>query len=221
LEALGFLDDNMNKSIPDAPESSSKQIEILDAAAATFMNLGFAATSVDAVADTLGVTKGFVYYYYKSKTELFFAVQMRALEITRDSLEPLAKTREPPSRRLFNMAHAHTLLILSQLSYLRVAAQGVELHLLKRTTPEERIALDSIIKLRDYSEQLYVRVIEEGVKLKQFRCEEPKMIVKPLLGAINWTSRWYHPRRGETISDRKQIADAIATFIVNGVLPAQ
>ena len=182
------------------------------------MTLGFGATSVDAIANALGVTKGFIYYYYRSKSDLFFAVQRRALELTRDAIEPVAKTQDAPRERLYNMAHAHTLLILSRLPYLRVAAQGVELHLLGRTTPEERAALQAIIELRDYSEHLYVQVINEGIKAQQFRPVDSRLVVKPLLGALNWTSRWYHPRKGETAGDRKRIADEIAAVVLNGLL---
>jgi hypothetical protein len=41
---------------------------------------------------------------------------------------------------------------------------------------------------------------------------------KPLLGALNWTSRWYHPRAGEPVSARRKMAESIADFVVAGLV---
>ena len=54
---------------------------ILDAAAQAFMQKGFAPTSIDDVADVLGATKGQIYYYYRSKIDLFFDVHLSAMEM--------------------------------------------------------------------------------------------------------------------------------------------
>jgi hypothetical protein len=117
------------------------------------------------------------------------------------------------------MAHDHTLLMMEHLAYLRVAAQGLELHLTGRTTASERAELEDILKLRAANEALYVRVIEEGVQSGDFRPMDPKLLVKPLLGALNWTSRWYHPRKNETAKDRERVADELAGFAVSALLP--
>jgi AcrR family transcriptional regulator len=201
-----------------AVKTSERGDEVLDAAASTFMNLGFNATSVDAIGDALGVTKGFIYYYFKSKNEIFFAVQRRSMEFTRDAIEPIAKRDDRPAQKLRDMALAHTMLIMSRLPYLRVAAQGLELHLSGRTTPEDRAELESITKLRDRNEQLYVKVLKEGIRSGDFREMDASLSVKPLLGALNWTSRWYHPRPNETATDRDRLAQGIALFVLNGVL---
>jgi AcrR family transcriptional regulator len=191
---------------------------VLDAAANTFMELGFAATSVDAVCDALGVTKGFIYYYYKSKADLFFAVQRQSMVLTRQAIEPPSKSKKSPAERLQDMAYAHTILVLTRLPYLRVAAQGVEMHLVARSTASERAALDEVLRMRDANESIYSKVISEGIKLGQFRDADARIVVKPLLGALNWTSRWYHPRPSDTADDHEKIASEISKFVVRGLL---
>lgn len=47
---------------------------VLRAATATFAANGFAATAMEAVGRAAGVTKGGVYFHFRSKEELFFAV---------------------------------------------------------------------------------------------------------------------------------------------------
>ncbi|WP_454675280.1 TetR family transcriptional regulator [Achromobacter pestifer] len=206
-------------SLIDSTEGIEKRLAILDAAASVFMNLGFSAASLDDISEAYGATKGIIYYYYRNKSALFFAVQRRAMELTREAIEPHALADERPAARLRRMAHDHTLLMMEHLAYLRVAAQGLELHLTGRTTASERAELEEIIKLRAANEALYVRVIEAGVQSGDFRAMDPKLLVKPLLGALNWTSRWYHPRKNETAKDRERVADELAGFAVSALLP--
>ncbi len=202
----------------DAPVD--KPLAILDAAASVFMELGFAATSIDDVSAAYGATKGLVYYHFRSKSALFFAVQRRAMELTREAIAPPARAPDPPERRLHAMAHAHTLLMMRHQPYLRVAGQGLELHLSGRTSAEERAELGVITRLRDGNERLYAQVIADGVASKAFREVDPRLAVKPLLGALNWTSRWYRPRPRETDADRERIAREVATFATHGLLAA-
>lgn len=206
--------------LPRRSSGNDKSDAILDAAARVFMESGFAAASVDDISEAYGATKGIIYYHFKNKSSLFFAVQRRAMEMTRDAIEPHALSKSPPGERLWNMAKAHTLLMMRHLSYLRVAAQGLELHLSSRTTAQERAELKAITELRDGNEALYTRVIQEGVDASEFRQVDAKLLVKPLLGALNWTSRWYRPRSGETAADRDRIAEEIATFALQALAAA-
>ncbi|QET06342.1 MULTISPECIES: TetR/AcrR family transcriptional regulator [Cupriavidus] len=199
------------------PEGDEKQLAILDAAASIFMKLGFAATSLDDISDSYGATKGIIYYHFRSKTILFFAVQRRAMELTRAAIEPAAASAGPARQRLEAMAFAHAMLMMEHLDYLRVAAQGLELQLGGRTTEEERAEIKRITALRDGNERLYLQVLEEGVASGEFREMDVRIVVKALLGALNWTSRWYQPRKTETKKDREAIAAEIARYAVNGL----
>jgi len=61
----------VSKSLQNA---ELKQVTIVQAALSLFLEQGYAATSMDAVASLAGVTKQTVYRYYPSKEELFTAV---------------------------------------------------------------------------------------------------------------------------------------------------
>jgi AcrR family transcriptional regulator len=202
------------KGVAEAPPADQR---ILDAAARAFMRQGFAATSLDRISDEIGATKGAIYYYYRSKSELFFAVHRRGMELTAAAIQPPFEMHGSARRRLHGMALAHTFLVMDQLPYLRVIAQGLELHLLERTNERERADLAEVGGLREANENFYIRVIREGVASREFRSVDPKLAAKPLLGALNWTSRWYQPRPGETAAARKRLAVSIAEFVVAGL----
>lgn len=195
---------------------TTRREQILDVAAEAFMTLGFAATSVDSICAAMGQTKGSVYYHFRSKTDLFFAVYRRAMEFTAAALDEVPADLAPRPR-LHGMAVGHTMLIIEQLSYLRVAALGLEMHLLGRTTPSERAQMQELIDLRDASERRYVDVIAAGVRSGAFRNVDPRRAAKPLLGALNWTSRWYHPQPQQRRADKEAIAHEIADFVVGGL----
>lgn len=74
-----------------------------------------------------------------------------------------------------------------------------------------------ITALRDSNERLYLQALEEGVANGEFRDMDVRIVVKALLGALNWTSRWYQPRKSETRKDREAIAAEIARHAVNGL----
>jgi AcrR family transcriptional regulator len=194
-----------------------RRAELLDAAARAFMRQGFAATSLDRVSDEIGSTKGAIYYYYRSKSELFFAVHRRGMELTQAAIRPSFEMTAAPRKRLHGMAFAHTLLVIDHLAYLRVIAQGLEMHLLERTNASERAELAEVAALREANENLYIRVIREGVASGDFRNVDPKLAAKPLLGALNWTSRWYQPRDNETRGNNKKLAESIADFVTAGL----
>jgi AcrR family transcriptional regulator len=200
----------------NGPDDS--RAEILRAAATAFMAHGYAATSIDTVADALGATKGRVYYYYRSKTDLFFDIHRQAMTMNLAVMRPLAKaTARPAGERLFDMARAHAMLVMDHLPTQRVLNQGVELHLSGRTTPAQRDVLTDLMAMRTEFEQLYVSVLKEGVASGAFREGEPRLLVKPVLGALNWMTVWYHPRPEETPQALAHIADEMATFVLQAV----
>lgn len=201
------------------PEGDEKQLAILDAAAETFMRMGYAATSLDDISDKYGATKGIIYYHFRNKVTLFFAVLRRAMELTRSAIEPHALSGEPAPMRLRKMAEAHTLLMMEHLPYLRVSGLGAQMHMSGRTSESEREEMKIITQMRDENENLYIKVLEEGLLNKEFRDMDVRVSVKPLLGALNWTSRWYQPREGETRSQREKLAKEISMFAVHAFLP--
>jgi AcrR family transcriptional regulator len=68
-----------------------KRTQILEAASALFLELGFDAVSVDMVTERVGGTKGNVYTHFGSKAGLFAAV---VEEQWKDSVQPFAEIEE-------------------------------------------------------------------------------------------------------------------------------
>lgn len=192
--------------------------EILAAAALAFMEQGYAATSIDTVAIRLGATKGRIYYHYRSKADLFFEVHREAMLMNLEVIRPIALGDAGAMDRLRRMALAHAHLVMDHLPFQRVSVQGVEMHLTGSTTPAQRTTLQSLIAMRDEYEGHFIDVLDAGIDSGEFREFSARMVVKPLLGALNWLTMWYRPVPGETEDMRAQIAEQHAAFVLGGVM---
>lgn len=190
---------------------------VLEAAAKAFMRDGYAATSIDDVAEELGATKGRVYYYYRSKADLFFDVHRESMRQNLEGAGAIAKESGSPLDRLERMVRAHALLMMTHLPFQRVSVLGVEMHLAGSTTPRQRRTLEEVVRLRDQYEQLFVKVVEEGIAAGELRDCDPGVVVKALLGALNWITVWYRQRDTDTDENRARIAEEMTTYLINGL----
>src|SRR5690554_242308 len=197
------------------PESSRR--EILEAAAEVFMEYGYAATSLDHVAERLGATKGRVYHYFPSKADLFLGIHQAAMETLIAKVEPLLDLPGTAAERLHAMAMAHARMLMTRSPEQKVAVGKLERHLLRGATARHQRTLQAIVRLRDDYEELFAEVLRDGMREGIFEEQPARLATKPLLGALNWLTVWYHPRRGETGEDIDVIARTIADFVVKGL----
>jgi AcrR family transcriptional regulator len=197
---------------------SEARDEIVHAAAEVFMEFGFAATSIDAVAERLGATKGRIYHYYGSKAELYFDVQTAAMEKLIREIEPIAKRPGNAAERLEAMALRHTTILMEDLSMQKVAVRGLERELLGAVAARHAKTLRSIIRLRDDYEQIFAEVIDDGIRAGLFVDLPPRLATKPFFGALNWLTVWYVPRRLQTAEDIAEIARTLTGSAMRGIL---
>ncbi len=193
-------------------------VEILDAAAESFMRRGFDATSIDEIAAKLGATKGRIYHHFRSKADLFFEVFSLSM-VTRLTLVMAAyRTQGTGAERLSRMAHAHLMNMMENVSYQRVANQGIELLGHGALTPEQRQRLEQIAASQDSYEDLFKDVMREGIADGSLTVTDVPLASKAIFGAMNWLSKWYAPAPDETEADRGYIATTIAATFMQGLL---
>src|SRR3954469_22815868 len=63
-----------------APRLTDREKEVLDAAARVFARRGYANATVEQVAAELGILKGSIYYYVKTKDDLLFGVVQQLMK---------------------------------------------------------------------------------------------------------------------------------------------
>lgn len=210
------VDDAGRAKAPD--EARTK---ILLAAASTFMERGYGESSVDDVADTLGATKGRIYHYYKSKTDIFLHIHQEALRVLLENVgAEAARTDLTPKDRLFEMCRCHATVFMTTVSYQKTSMLGPNRFLLSITHPYQEASGKRIAQMRKEYEDLFVTAIEDGISAGEFRDVPARVATKPLLGSLNWANIWYEPPENEDDKTKyvEDVSVALATYCLNAVI---
>ena len=191
--------------------------EILDAAAECFMEQGFHATSIDAVARRMGATKGRVYHHYQSKVDLFFDVHRLGMDLLFEAVEPACAAAGPPIEVLEAMMKAHALALFEHHAYESVVVQGVQLHRFGALTPRQRTELQALVSSRDRFEGLFKQQARTALTAKQLGDLDVSIAVKTLLGGLQWSLIWYRPEINDSPANRERLAAAMVKTLMIGL----
>jgi AcrR family transcriptional regulator len=86
------------------PDSSEiRRNQILDAATKVFVRLGFQHARMDDIVEESGLSKGTLYWYFKSKEDIINAILRRLFAGALESLESLLEAEGTVSERLVQL----------------------------------------------------------------------------------------------------------------------
>jgi TetR/AcrR family transcriptional regulator len=167
-----------------AEQSDTKRKAIIREAARVFNRRGSHGTTLEDVAERLGVTKTALYRYVDNKNDLLCACHEEAMEIANENLDIGERTGR---RGLEKIQIAMT-------GYLRtmISDLGVPVLLLEENALEAESA-GRIVKLRDAFEKRLRGLVELGVADGSIVPTDPKLAVFMLLGAVHWVTKWFSP----------------------------
>ncbi|RTL69652.1 MAG: TetR/AcrR family transcriptional regulator [Pseudonocardiaceae bacterium] len=160
--------------------------ELLEHATRLFAERGFAGTSLQDIADALGITRPALYYYVKSKDELLARLVTEVTNGPRDELDALAaRTDLDAVARLRGVVE----IIVG-----RRVAQPERFRLLIRSEAELPAELTEAYAAsrRDVLTSI-ADVIEDGVRAGRFRPVDARVAALGVLGMCNWVAWWFHP----------------------------
>lgn len=186
---------------------SPRRAEMVRAAARLFSERGYHGTSMQHLADALGLQRGSLYAHIGSKQELLFDVvdegANRFLERGRRALEmdALASVR---LRRLL-VGHIET-----AIEHLDAATVFLNEW---RYLPDELSAL--VQEKRDRYEDMVRRIVADGIGQGEFRKDvNVRFAARLVLSAGNWTYAWYRPggELGPT-----EIGERFAELLIKGL----
>lgn len=199
-------------------DMTSSHDEIIAGAAQLFMEYGYAATTINAIADYLGCTKGRIYYHFDSKADLFLQVQVYAMERLIQEIEPIAHSSLETVEKLSKMAFHHIWIVLTELPMQKVAVQGLDKSLLGAVTLKHKQTLRNISDMRDYYEETFAEVINEGRRKNIFVDLPGRFATKPFFGVLNWATVWFTSRILQSEEEIAEIAQKLADYALRGLL---
>ncbi len=199
-------------------ELSVSREEIIWAAADVLRRNGYEATTMKDIAAEVNLTAASLYHHFRNKDALLLAVLEGGLEYVIAKLEPIVQSDKGSDQKLHEMIGAHVVALTGNTAV--GAAMVFEIRTLMNVKPpdasyedraehSEFIARrDAFFARRDYFEDLFRCVIQEGIQNGSFRQVDTGIFAKTLLGANNWVGVWYKESgrlTGQEIADR--IAD--------------
>lgn len=203
----------------DAGETTidASHMDILSVAAECFEKSGFSATSIDDVARKLGATKGRIYHHFPSKTDLFVAVVRRGMAMCYEAIEPVRQLDLPPLQKLSRMAAAHAKLMIETKHFQRSVWEGVEMHRRAAMTPDQRDALEELLRTREGYSALFRRELVAARDNGDLVFENLSVTNQLMFMALNSPIFWYSPRPGETQADINRLVGQIVQFTLRGL----
>lgn len=184
------------------------QEKIIKVSIPLFDEKGYSETSIQDIVDSLGVTKGTFYYYYKSKQELLKDIILsyieHILEQQSDILADLTKSNE---EKLFNVLH----MIISNIRTLKQSARIFIREI-------RHIKEDNLVEIKQRRKQFknnLQHLIDEGIKVGEFKEHlKTNILTLGILGMTNWTYYWYDP--DGSVSEQ-ELTELFMQFITDGI----
>jgi AcrR family transcriptional regulator len=186
-----------------------RRTQILRQAALTFLHNGYDATSMSQIAERCGITKPGLYYHFKGKQDLLYAIMSHAMDLLEERTMAAMLAAATHEEQLRAILHSHVRLITEleegALTVLVVTARN-------SLRPEDR----RMIEQRVQSYTGWIRATLEGLRAEgRLREVDSAVAAATLLGLMVWTSRWYR-QSGRLTGD--EVADQVTELGIASVL---
>lgn len=186
--------------------ASEKKREILEAASRVFRRKGLQASGMRDIAAELDMAVGNLYYYFRDKEDLLAFIQQTTLTGLRELAARVETLDLRADGKLWLLIVGHVTLLNEEtpgsLAHLEVEALGENN---RRMIQEER----------DAYERTFRRLIDAGISQGTFRKMDSKVAALAILGAVNWTVKWFRPDGGKPA---REIGRELADLLVRGLL---
>ena len=196
---------------PSNPNESGRLGEIYRVAAQIICEKGFDATSMNDIAEAVGITKAGIYHHIPGKKDLLFRIMSFGLDKLEEEVIVPAQAITDAEQRLRAIISSHVQLITS-----RSARHGNPI----------TIVVDEVAGLApahrrkiDQRKRAYFDLIRET--LKQLKAEgklndvDVTAAAFSLIGMILWLSRWYSP---EGRLSPEQLSEELTRIALGGLL---
>lgn len=192
-----------------ATKADGRRTQILHQAALTFLHDGYDATSMTQIANACGITKPGLYYHFKGKQDLLFAIMSHAMDLLEQRTLTAMLSAGTHEERLRIILRSHVRLITELDDGALTILVVTERNALR---PDDR----RIIEQRVQAYTAVIRATLEGLRAAgKLREIDSGVATASLLGLMAWTSRWYR-RSGRLTGD--EVASQVAELGMSSVL---
>lgn len=160
-----------------------KRSRILAAAAGLFYERGYENTTLDAVAERLGVSKPFIYAHFSSKQDLLSDICARGITSSLDALDNALSLQAAPGVKLEALGKGFVTAVLESQIYIAIFSREE-----KNLRPED---FDRINGMRSDFDRKLTALLRDGMKTGEFTISDPHVAALAIGGMVSWAYVWY------------------------------
>lgn len=180
--------------------------QILQAAQTLFREKGYHGTTIRDIADMSGVLSGSLYAHIRTKEDLLFEITNEVADHFVANLQVIIESNVSPTVKFHRALVSHIRVVADHLD-----AATVFSHEWRALTDERRMVIQ---EKRDLYEQLWAKILDEGVQSGDFQEEDIRFSRVLTLSVANWLYQWYRP---EGALSPEEVADRLADVILRGL----
>jgi AcrR family transcriptional regulator len=181
-----------------------KRERTIEAAVDLFYERGYENTTLDAVAERLGVTKPFIYAHFGSKAELLAEICSRGIASSLEAIDSVLALDLPATEKLKALGERFVTAVLES-----------QMHIAIFTREEKNLAPDDFARISDMRRVFDAKLnklLEQGIATGEFRIEDTRVTALAIGGMVSWAYVWYRPDGRLPIA---KLADRMASLILS------
>lgn len=160
-----------------------KRARTINAAVELFFKNGYENTTLEEIAQELGVTKPFIYAHFKSKVQLLAEICSYGIAASQNALDSVLELDLSPYEKLNLFGGRFASAVLEGRKQIAIFTREE-----KNLLPED---LETINGLRRTFDRKLTDLLREGVKAGQFEIEDPHLAALSIGGMVSWAYVWY------------------------------
>lgn len=196
---------NTRRSTP-RQSTMERQRQIIDQAAFLFDRNGYHATSMDDIAESVGIQKATVYYHFESKDQILLRIHREFMELMQARQLALSQIELSARQMLYQMFVDMLEAIDTHHAHVRVFFENY------RELSEKSKAL--VQQERQQYHSLVEDIVSKGVERGEFRQVDISLTTLGIFGMCNWAYRWY---RRDGKSSPQEIAHTFWDMCIRGL----
>lgn len=198
----------MAEAATDTPRPSKRRRqEVIDVAARIFNEKGYEATSIQEIAEDVGILKGSLYYYIDTKEDLLFGVIKEAYDAALNLIERLERSDGGALELVEALVHGHAEVFSK--NYVQSSVFFREFRALSGERQK------TIREAADVYSRFLISQIRRGQRSGEIKSEvNPRLAAIGIIGMMNSMAFWYRP---DGPNSAAQIGREFSRLVVGGL----
>jgi AcrR family transcriptional regulator len=172
--------------------AETQRQRVLATSVGVFSRRGFRATSMNEIADGVGLSKPTLYHYFRNKEELLVLIYQGVLDDSLRMAREIVAAAPTPLDAIRDLIVARVVYTCENQDLLKICFEEED-----ELRPD---LAESLLERRRAFEDLFTAAVVEHLADHpgQRLAMAPKTYVNMCLGAVNWTYKWYSARGART-----------------------